>query len=452
MTKTLRLLFVIVFLLLVFIQFRLFYNAYDLKQDQLHSDIQNHIQLIKQRIEKHETERHKLLFEQYKTNNLCGSSNANKHLDLTFRIASTDTFSNLKDLTDIISKKLANQAWQSGRFMLASLPLDTAYIKQVAKEELSLLSHSIDVTVHLSADGWQTIPAHHYQTILFDDYRLYHPTYLILGITGLTTLLFNQLILMLVLCLITMLMLFIVTRNAYASIVKFKKLSDEKAEFINHLAHEIKTPLSSIYISSQALNDKRIANTKETTEQYADIIFLEAEKLHKQLENVLAVSAADKNFLTMRLEQIDINDLIRQVSYLFNKRISLQNGTLVLHLAAAKSRLMIDKTHFGNLLYNLFDNAVKYAVPGNITIEVTTMDTETGIIIQMTDNGRGISEQEQGKIFNLFYKKDTNTGGFGVGLHYAKKIMEYHSGTIGVKSKIGKGTTFNLHLPHNAYA
>lgn len=451
MTKTLQYLFVIVFLLLSFIQFKLFYNTYNLKQDELHADIQKSIQSIKQSIEKHESERHKILFEKYKTENLCGPTYSNKPLDLTFRIAPTDTFSNLKDLTDIISKKLANQAMQSGSFMLASLPLDSAYIQRVAKQELNRLSNTISFNVQLSADTNQTSFTHNFQTVLFDDYRLYHPTYLLFNITGLSKMLFYQITLMLIMCLVTMVMLFIVTRNAYVSIVKFKKLSDDKADFINHLAHEIKTPLSSIYLSSQALNDKRIENTKETIEHYSDIIFLEAEKLHKQLENVLSISAADKNFLTMKMEEVKMHALILQVSELFIKRITLQNGKMDLHLNASKEVFLLDKIHFGNVLYNLFDNAVKYATQDSIAIEVETIDTDTGIAIHIKDKGRGMTEAEQHKIFTLFYKKDANIKGFGVGLHYAKKIMEYHNGTIDVKSKIGLGTTFSLYLPQTSY-
>lgn len=451
MTKTLQYLFVIVFLLLTFIQFKLFYNTYNLKQDELHADIQNSIQSIKHRIERHESERHKILFEKYKAENLCGPAYANKNLDLTFRIAPTDTFSNLKDLTDIISKKLANQALQSGSFMLESLPLDSHYIQQVTKEELAQVSNTIDVKIQLSADTSQTTFSHNYQTILFDDYRLYHPTYMLLNITGLSKMLLYQITLMLIMCLGTMVMLFIVTRHAYLSIVKFKKLSDDKAEFINHLAHEIKTPLSSIYISSQALNDKRIENTKETIEHYSDIIFLESEKLHKQLENVLSISAADKNFLTLRLEAVNIHELVAQVSELFIKRIAMQNGRMKLHLNAVGTMFMLDRIHFGNVLYNLFDNAIKYATPDGINIKVETADTDTGIALRISDTGRGISESEQQKIFTMFYKKDANIKGFGVGLHYAQKIMQYHKGTIDVKSSIGQGTTFSLYLPSISY-
>ncbi len=451
MTKTLQYLFVMVFLLLIFIQFKLFYNTYNLKQEELHTHILKRIQGIKQRVEKHESERHKILFEKYKAENLCGSTYSNKNLDLTFRITPTDTFSNLKDLTDIISKKLANQALQSSAFMLEQLPLDSAFIQQVANDELRQVSSNINFSIQLSADSNQTTFSHNYQTILFDDYRLYHPTRLLIHISGLSKMLLYQITLMLVICLATMIMLFIVTRNAYLSIVKFKKLSDDKAEFINHLAHEVKTPLSSIYISSQALSDKRIEKTKETIEHYSDIIFLESEKLHKQLENVLSISAADKNFLNMRLEEVNIHELITQVSALFIKRITLQGGKMELHLNAAKNLFMLDHIHFGNVLYNLFDNAVKYATPEGINIKVETADTDTGLVVRISDSGRGISELEQQKIFSLFYKRDANIKGFGVGLHYAQKIMQYHKGTIDVKSKIGIGTTFSLFLPDRSY-
>jgi signal transduction histidine kinase len=159
--------------------------------------------------------------------------------------------------------------------------------------------------------------------------------YLFLNVTGLSKMLFKQITLMLIICLFTMLMLFIITRYAYFSVLKFKKISEDKADFISHLAHEIKTPLSSIYISSQALNDKRIVNNYETIEHYSSIIFLEAEKLNKQLEYVLTISAADKNFLDLKMEEVNIHKLIIQVSELFIKRIALQNGKMNLCLNAS---------------------------------------------------------------------------------------------------------------------
>ncbi len=449
MDRTLKYLFIIVFLLLSFVQFKLFYHTYQLKQEELHANIQKSLQVIKMRIEQHETERHKILFEKYKTENLCGDTYANKNLDLTFSIAPTDSFSNLKDLTDIISKKLANQALQSGSFMLESLPLDTSYINQISLNELSSLDNNVNYSLRLALDTNQARSAYNYRVLLFDDYRLYHPTYLLLNIKELSKMLLSQLVLMLVICLITMFLLFIITKYAYLSILKFKKLSEEKAEFINHLAHEIKTPLSSIFISSQALRDKRIANSQETVAHYSDIIFLEAEKLHHQLDNVLSVSAADKNFLTLKMEENNLHEIILQLSEVFTKRINSQNGKLLLHLDASKSMVSIDKIHFGNVLYNLFDNAIKYSSPDNIHIVVSTFDTETGIKVEIQDSGRGISREDQDKIFTLFYKKDPHVKGFGVGLHYAKKIMQYHKGMIEVKSIVGMGTILSLNLPGN---
>jgi signal transduction histidine kinase len=446
MNNWLRYLFVFTFLLLSFIQFMLFYNTYNLKQDELYVDIQKIIHNIKYRIEKHESERHKLLFEQYKLDNLCGNTYYNKNFDLTFRIAPSDSFSNLKELTDIISKKLANQALQSGSFLIASLALDSSYIDQISNEELKKVSKNITYNYLLSPDSIQTNFVYNYKVLLFDDYRLYHPMYLFLNVTGLSKMLFKQITLMLIICLFTMLMLFIITRYAYFSVLKFKKISEDKADFISHLAHEIKTPLSSIYISSQALNDKRIVNNYETIEHYSSIIFLEAEKLNKQLEYVLTISAADKNFLDLKMEEVNIHKLIIQVSELFIKRIALQNGKMNLCLNASLNIYTLDKLHFGNVLYNLFDNAIKYSSSNNINIKVETYNIDNEIVINIQDEGHGISDLDQQKIFNLFYRKDNNLNGFGIGLHYVKKIMQYHNGKIELKSKIGLGTTFSLDL------
>lgn len=122
-----------------------------------------------------------------------------------------------------------------------------------------------------------------------------------------------------------------------------------------------------------------------------------------------------------------------------------------MHLNATQNMFLLDKIHFGNVLYNLFDNAVKYSAKDKVNIKVETTDGDSGIIVNIQDEGRGISELEQKKMFTMFYKKDARVKGFGVGLHYAKKIMQYHKGMIDVKSKIGLGTTFSLYLPNNPH-
>jgi signal transduction histidine kinase len=185
---------------------------------------------------------------------------------------------------------------------------------------------------------------------------------------------------------------------------------------------------------------------------YASIIFAEAERLKRQLETVLSVSAADKDFLQLYFEPTDVHEQLTTVASLFENKVHEFSGSVTLALAAQQHFCLVDRIHFGNVLYNLLDNAVKYSNRDNIAIRVETANIGNMLQVRISDKGRGINKDDLHRIFDMFYRDESNMSGFGVGLHYAKKIAGMHQGNISVESKAGEGTTVTLTIPiHTAH-
>lgn len=449
MIRRLKIVFIAVFLLLTAIQLKLFYSIYLFEQNKVYAKLNQLTVDLKKEVETYEINRHQRFFEAYKMAYLCGEDYATKPLTLSFVIQPTERFSNLKELTNIIDQKLQRQAVASTAYLLEQLPLDSVYFDSILQARISAVSPALTYTLETHASAKLHDKAGIFPLSLFDDFRLYQPRYMSLKVEGIEGLLLGNILLILGGSLLSLLLLGIATRYAYLSILKYKKISENKAEFINHLAHEIKTPLSSIFLSGQALMDQRINRSESAVTMHSQIIYSEAERLNKQLENVLSVSAAEKNFLEMHPEPLDVHEHIQTIASLFHARIQDLHGTLTLHLNASQYTCKLDKIHFGNVLYNLFDNAIKYSGPDKLHIRVETVDRSDELVIRITDQGKGISQTEQEKIFQLFYKKDKRLNGFGVGLHYAKTILDFHRGIITVDSQPGHGTTFSLSLPLN---
>ncbi|MDP1727945.1 MAG: HAMP domain-containing sensor histidine kinase [Bacteroidota bacterium] len=447
MTQWLKLTFIAVYILLTAIQLKLFYSIYKFEEKKLYNEIELTIKELKNKIETYEINRHKNIFDHYKKENLCGDTYQNKPLELTFVIAPTDSFSNLKELNDIIYNKLSRQAINSAKYLIEKLPLDSAYLDSLVKNTFNSLNPKISGNYNLYATESPEYNSALFKVKLFDDYRLYYPLFLVFDIRGISDVLFRNILLITLGSLLAMILLFIATRYSYLSIARYKSISENKAEFINHLTHEIKTPLTSIYLASQALTDKRISKSPASVKLYSQLIFNEAERLNKQLESVLSVSAAEKNFLQLNIEKSNVHELIEKVAELFRQKIRDYNGIIELNLKASEFEGLIDQIHIGNVLYNLFDNAVKYSEQDKIYIHVETSNEGNELVLKIKDQGKGINSAELEKIFNLFYKNEKNVSGFGVGLHYAKKIIEFHHGTITVESKIHIGTTFTIKIP-----
>lgn len=233
-------------------------------------------------------------------------------------------------------------------------------------------------------------------------------------------------------------------------ILKQKKLSEMKNDFIGNMTHELKTPISTIALSSEVISDPNIVNEPDRLRDYAKIIRSENERLRTQVERVLQLATLDKDQLELKRERFDMHRLLADVADHFKLPLQERSVQLQIESKAEDPFVLGDKVHLTSALTNLIDNALKYGPDGS-TINICTHNTGSWLSIDVKDKGIGIRKDDQKHIFERFYRVHTgnvhNVKGFGLGLHYVQQIAHAHEGEVSVKSEIGKGSTFTLKLP-----
>jgi len=235
-------------------------------------------------------------------------------------------------------------------------------------------------------------------------------------------------------------------------IFRQKKLSEMRNDFVNNMTHELKTPISSISLASQMLKDPAVAKNESSFTQITSVIEQECKKLGFQVERVLQMATIDKSRKMMKIKEICVNDLIEKVVKSFDLKIKDKGGEIKCVYSAKDDLIEGDEIHIGNLISSLIDNALKYTV-NTPEMKIETSNVKKGVEIAVSDNGIGISHEDQKKIFDQFFRVHTgnihNVKGFGIGLSYVKKVVDEHHGTIKIKSELNKGTTFFVYLPFN---
>ncbi|MFN8237588.1 MAG: HAMP domain-containing sensor histidine kinase [Chitinophagales bacterium] len=230
-------------------------------------------------------------------------------------------------------------------------------------------------------------------------------------------------------------------------ILKQKKLSEIKTDFVNNMTHEFKTPISTIALASDVLMRDDITLNPERLKHYASIISDENKRLKSQVESVLQVSQIDSNKLQLKLTDVDIHELILRIIKNFEPRVAELHGTIKLSLNAHNTIISADEVHLTNILYNLLDNAIKYC-DKTPEIQVFTVNKHRGIEIAVKDNGKGIEKESQDMIFQKFFRVPSgnlhDVKGFGLGLFYVKNMIKLHKGKIALHSVPGVGTTFTI--------
>lgn len=236
------------------------------------------------------------------------------------------------------------------------------------------------------------------------------------------------------------------------SMLQQKKLSEMKNDFINNMTHEFKTPISTINLAGEMLMRNSIQSDEKKINRYSQIILDENLRLKKQVEHILQIAVLDRGEFKLKKKQVDIHDLVRrQVSTL---KLSLhdRNGKIQTKPLADNYTVIGDRVHLENVIANLLDNANKYS-PETPNLEVTTINKNGGVVVSISDNGIGISKENQKHVFKNLYRVPTgnihDVKGFGLGLYYVKTIVEAHGGAIDLESEPGKGSTFNIFLPFN---
>ncbi len=232
-------------------------------------------------------------------------------------------------------------------------------------------------------------------------------------------------------------------------IYKQKKLSIIKNDFINNMTHELKTPISTISLACEALSDKDLANNTKNRVRFIQTIKEENLRLGNLVENVLQSATVERDSLALKIELINLHEIIEKTVKNNKLQITDKNGVVELNLMASNTLIEGDKIHLINVFSNLIDNALKYA-SNSPKIKISTEDVINGIVIKIKDNGIGISKDHQDKIFDKLYRVPTgdrhDVKGFGLGLSYVKSIIEKHNGKIKVESQLLSGSTFIIQL------
>ena len=231
-----------------------------------------------------------------------------------------------------------------------------------------------------------------------------------------------------------------------------KRLTEMKNDFINNMTHEFKTPISTISLAAQMLNDSSVLKSPTMLSHISTVINDETKRLRFQVEKVLQMSMFDRQKATLRMQEVDANSVIDNIASTFKLKVEKYGGRIETRLDAEDATVNVDEMHFTNVIYNLLDNAVKYRREEEpLRLTITTRDiSDKRLEIVIADNGIGMRKEDLKKIFEKFYRVSTgnrhDVKGFGLGLAYVKKILLDMDGDISVESQVGEGSQFIIRL------
>ncbi|WP_455095707.1 sensor histidine kinase [Prevotella koreensis] len=240
-----------------------------------------------------------------------------------------------------------------------------------------------------------------------------------------------------------------------AVIFRQKRLTEIKNDFINNMTHELKTPISSISLAAQMMNDEAVTKSPTMIKHIGGVVNDESKRLRFLVEKVLQMSMFDDRTAIFKKKELDLNEMVENIANSFTLRVEHTGGRINTLVEAENSKIYVDEIHFSNVIHNLMDNAVKYKKEGEpLVLEVHTWNADGRLMLSVKDNGIGIKKENLKKVFDKFYRVHTgnvhNVKGFGLGLAYVKKIVDLHKGEIKVESVYGKGTKFTISLPEIA--
>ena len=234
------------------------------------------------------------------------------------------------------------------------------------------------------------------------------------------------------------------------TLIRQKKLSEIKNDFINNMTHEFKTPLATISLAVDALKNEKVVADKTKSDYFTGIIKEENKRMNKQVETILQAALLDKQEVQLNLKKLSAHQLINAALNNIILPVKEKGGDLLVDFQAKEDLILADEVHFTNLINNLLDNALKYTEDKPL-IKLTTCNSGNLFKIKIEDNGIGMSKETVNKIFEKFYRAHTgnihNVKGFGLGLSYVKTMVLAHKGTIKAESVLGKGSTFYISIP-----
>ena len=231
-----------------------------------------------------------------------------------------------------------------------------------------------------------------------------------------------------------------------------KRYNEIKNDFVNNMTHELKTPIASISLATQMLNDDSVTKSENMRKHLVGVITDETKRLRFLVEKVLQMSMFDRKKSSFKKKHLDLNEMVESIANSFSLRVEHTGGKINVDIGAVDSDIYVDEVNFQNVIFNLMDNAVKYRKTDEpVDIYLKTWNDDKWLYLSVHDTGKGIKKDDLKKIFEKFYRVGTgnvhDVKGFGLGLAYVKKVVDLHDGEIKVDSEYGKGSTFTIKLP-----
>lgn len=333
------------------------------------------------------------------------------------------------DIRSLLSKKLRENG------------IDIAY-------EFAIYSN--DLATKVQSDNFDYDLKSTFSTAIFYDDDNQTPYKLLVNFPEDSKLILSSVIGMMTLSIVFTLIIIIAYASSLYQLIKQRKISEIKTDFINNMTHEFKTPIATINLALDSIKNPKIIDDKEKVIRYLNMIKEENKRMHAQVENVLRISKLEKNELNISKDRVELHDLIEDAITHVELIVEDRQGYIKTFLNADKSSVLANETHFTSVIVNILDNAIKYS-PEAPKIEVYTENVGNNILLKIKDHGSGMSKAALKRVFEKFYREHTgnihNVKGHGLGLAYVKRIVEDHQGHISVESEKEKGSTFTIKLP-----
>jgi len=314
--------------------------------------------------------------------------------------------------------------------------------------EFAIYGNDLATKVH--SDGFEKSLESTYSVPIFYDENNQSNYKLLVSFPDDNKFILSSIIGMILLSIIFTFIIILAYTSALYQLVKQRKISQIKTDFINNMTHEFKTPIATINLALDAIKNPKIIDDKEKVVRYLNMIKEENKRMHAQVENVLRISKLEKNELNISKDRVKLHDLIKDAITHVELIVEDRKGHIKTFLDAEKSSVLANETHFTNVIVNILDNAIKYS-PEAPEIEVYTENVGTNILLKIKDHGSGMSKAAQKRVFEKFYREHTgnihNVKGHGLGLAYVKRIVDDHQGHVKVESEKDKGSTFTIKLP-----
>jgi len=233
--------------------------------------------------------------------------------------------------------------------------------------------------------------------------------------------------------------------------LKEVRLSKNIKEMVNNLAHEFRTPISSISLAAKMIQQSGEATTNPKIKRYSDTIIEENKRLQRQSDHILQLAAIEQDNLAYRFESLDLTSLLEEAIRSVEFLVEEKDGKITRNFGDGPFIIQGDHNELVHVMMNLLVNSCKYS-PDKIEITLSLKQSPKGILVEVADKGVGIANHEKKKIFEKYYRissgNEHNTKGFGIGLYYVKEVLKAHHASIWVESEPGKGSRFTILFPN----